>query len=347
MDMKLLKTGCHIKIKRMKIILEKLYQHHTLTKTDAKKILIDIVLEKYNHFQIASFLTVLIMRKITVEELKGFREALLELMIEVDLKAYQPMDLCGTGGDGKNTFNISTLTAFIVAGAGITVAKHGNYGVSSISGSSNVLEYLGIKFQTTQSKLEEQIEKANICFLHAPLFHPSLKYVAPIRKQLGVKTFFNMLGPLANPAKPKVQSTGVFSLELARMYQYILQEDEQMKFSIIHSTDGYDEIVLTNSCKIISNQNEKIITANYFGFNAIKSNEIFGGNSIEEAAKIFMNIIHGKGTLAQNNVVLANAAVAIQTYHQHLSIEDSLSLANESLFSLKAKKSFDKLKQII
>lgn len=330
----------------MKAILEKLYQHHTLTKVDAKRILTDIVLEKYNHFQIASFLTVLIMRKITVEELKGFREALLELMIEVDLKAYQPMDLCGTGGDGKNTFNISTLTAFVVAGAGITVAKHGNYGVSSISGSSNVLEYLGIKFQTTQSKLEEQIEKANICFLHAPLFHPSLKYVAPIRKQLGVKTFFNMLGPLVNPAKPKVQSTGVFSLELARMYQYLLQEDEQMKFSIIHSTDGYDEIVLTNSCKIISNQNEKTITANYFGFNTIKSNEIFGGNSIEEAAEIFINIIQGNGTLSQNNVVLANATIAIQTYYQHLTIEEALALAHNSLFSLKAKQTLDKLKQI-
>lgn len=330
----------------MKIILEKLYQHHILTKEEAKQILTDIVLEKYNPYQIASFLTVLNVRKITVEELKGFREALLELMIEIDLKAYQPMDLCGTGGDGKNTFNISTLTAFVVAGAGVPVAKHGNYGVSSISGSSNVLEYLGVKFHNTQEKIEQQIETANICFLHAPLFHPSLKYVAPIRKQLGVKTFFNMLGPLVNPARPRVQSTGVFNLELARMYQYLLQEDDNTKFSIIHSLDGYDEIVLTNSCKIISNQNEKTVTAAYFGFKKVQPQEIFGGNSIEEAANIFMNIIKGNGSTAQNNVVLANVAIAIQTYHQQFSIDTALEIAKDSLFSLKAKQSLEKLKQI-
>ena len=330
----------------MKTILENLYQHHTLTKQDAKKILTDIVLEKYNAYQIASFLTVLIMRKVTIEELKGFREALLELMIEIDLKDYQPMDLCGTGGDGKNTFNISTLAAFVVAGAGVPVAKHGNYGVSSISGSSNVLEYLGVKFQTNQQQIQQQIETANICFLHAPLFHPSLKYVAPIRKQLGVKTFFNMLGPLVNPARPKFQSTGVFSLELARMYQYLLQEEAEMKFSIIYSTDGYDEIVLSNSCKIISNTTEKIVDPSYFGFKPTEPHEIFGGNSIAEAAQIFINIIQGNGTLAQNNVVLANAAIAIQTYHQHLTIEEALSLAHNSLFSLKAKQTLDKLKQI-
>ena len=331
----------------MKIILEKLYQHHILTKEEAKQILTDIDLEKYNPFQIASFLTALIMRKITVEELKGFRAALLELMVEIDLKAYHPMDLCGTGGDGKNTFNISTLTAFVVAGAGVPVAKHGNYGVSSISGSSNVLEFLGIKFKTTQQEIEQQMEVANICFLHAPLFHPSLKYVAPIRKQLGVKTFFNMLGPLVNPARPKVQSTGVFNLELARMYQYLLQEDDTIKFSIIHSMDGYDEIVLTNSTKIISTQSEQTVDASYFGFDVIQPHEIFGGNSIEEAADIFMNIIKGNGTTAQNNVVLANAAIAIQTYYQHLTIEEALAKAHHSLFSLKAKQTLEKLKQIV
>ncbi len=331
----------------MKILLEELYAHKTLNKATAKQLLIDIVSEKYNPYQIASFLTVLIMRKITVEELKGFREALIELMIPINLKQYNAMDVCGTGGDGKNTFNISTLTAFILAGAGIPIAKHGNYGASSISGSSNVLEQLGIVFQTKETTLQQQIEVANICFLHAPLFHPSLKYVAPIRKQLGVKTFFNMLGPLVNPAQPKIQCTGVFSLELARMYHYLFQEDTQMKYSIVHSNDGYDEIVLTQSCRIISNKKEQQLIATDFGFTTTQTQDLLGGNSVEEAAHIFLNIIQGKGTQTQNQVVLANACIAIQTYYDHLSLEAALAMATESLFQLKAFQSLQKLKQIV
>jgi anthranilate phosphoribosyltransferase len=331
----------------MKTLLEELYIHKTLSKATAKQLLMDIVSEKYNPYQIASFLTVLIMRKVTVEELKGFRDALLELMIPINLKQYDPIDVCGTGGDGKNTFNISTLTAFIVAGAGIPVAKHGNYGASSISGSSNVLEQLGVRFQTSESKLQQQIEAANICFLHAPLFHPSLKYVAPIRKQLGVKTFFNMLGPLVNPAQPKVQCTGVFNMELARMYHYLFQEDEQMKYSIIHSSDGYDEIVLTETCKIISNKQEYQLSAEDFGFKKNVTKDLYGGNTIEEAANIFLNIIQGKGTNAQIQVVLANAAIAIQTYYPEKKLEETVALASESLFQLKAFNSLQKIKQII
>jgi anthranilate phosphoribosyltransferase len=250
----------------MKEILEHLYQHKTLSKAEAKTILIDIAAGKYNHYQIASFLTAFIMRNITLDELKGFREALLELCHRVNLSEYKVMDVCGTGGDGKNTFNISTLASFVVAGAGIPVAKHGNYGVSSISGSSNVLETLGVKFKTDEQQLKQQLNEANICFLHAPLFHPAMKFVAPVRKELGVKTFFNMLGPLVNPAQPKVQLVGVFSLELARMYQYLFQE-EQMQYTIIHTLDGFDEVSLTGDCKLYSNQSEKIISANYFGCN--------------------------------------------------------------------------------
>ena len=330
----------------MKQILDQLYQHKLLSKSNAKELLLDIVNDKYNTSQTASFLTVFMMRKITIDELKGFREALLELCLKVDLSEFNPMDLCGTGGDTKNTFNISTLTAFIVAGAGIPVAKHGNYGVSSISGSSNVLEGLGVAFTTHENLLKQQLQEANICFLHAPLFHPSLKYVAPVRKQLGVKTFFNMLGPLVNPAQPKVQMTGVFSLELARMYQYILHEEISTQYSIVHGYDGYDEISLTDTCKIFSQNSTREINPHDFGFETVNPKSIFGGNSIAEAVAIFQNIIDGKGTTEQNNVVLANAAIAIQTYFPKYSLTEALEVAKQSLFNLKAKQSLEILKII-
>jgi anthranilate phosphoribosyltransferase len=254
------------------------------------------------------------------------------------------MDVCGTGGDGKNTFNISTLSSFVVAGANIPVAKHGNYGVSSVSGSSNVLEQLGIRFQTEESKLKQQLDKANICFMHAPQFHPAMKFVAPVRKELGVKTFFNMLGPLVNPAQPKVQLVGVFSLELARMYQYLFQE-EQMQYTIIHALDGFDEVSLTDECKLITENEERIIKPNYFGFDAVSLAEIHGGDTVEEAAEIFMTILKGEGTKAQNEVVLANAALAIKT-HQNIEITEAIEKAKDSLFGLKALQSFNALKQL-
>jgi len=328
----------------MKEILEHLYQHKTLSKAEAKTILIDIASGKYNNYQIASFLTAFIMRNITLDELKGFREALLELCHHVNLSEYNAMDVCGTGGDGKNTFNISTLSSFVVAGANIPVAKHGNYGVSSVSGSSNVLEQLGIRFQTEESKLKQQLDKANICFLHAPQFHPAMKFVAPVRKELGVKTFFNMLGPLVNPAQPKVQLVGVFSLELARMYQYLFQE-EQMQYTIIHALDGFDEVSLTDECKLISDNEECIIKPNYFGFDAVSLSEIHGGDTVEAAAEIFMTILKGEGTKAQNEVVIANAALAIQT-HQKTEITEAIERAKDSLFGLKALQSFNALKQL-
>ena len=329
----------------MKEILEHLYQYKTLNKQEAKEILTDIASGKYNHYQIASFLTAFIMRNINLEELKGFREALLELCRKVDLSEYQPMDVCGTGGDGKNTFNISTLTSFVVAGAGIPVAKHGNYGVSSVSGSSNVLEFFGIKFQTEESVLKKQIEEAGICFLHAPLFHPAMKEVGPVRREMGVKTFFNMLGPLVNPVRPKYQITGVFNLELARFYQYLFQE-ENTRYTIIHALDGFDEISLTGECKLITNEGEQFIHAESFGFEPVNYGELHGGDTVEEAAWIFKKIIEGNGTKAQNQVVLANAAVAIQTYRENQNILTSLDQARESLFGLKAFKSFNKLKDL-
>ena len=328
----------------MKEILEHLYQHKTLTKTEAKSVLIDIAAGKYNNYQIASFLTAFIMRNITIDELKGFREALLELCIRVNLSDYRAMDLCGTGGDGKNTFNISTLASFVVAGAGVPVAKHGNYGVSSISGSSNVLEQLGITFQTEEQKLKQQLEHANICFLHAPLFHPAMKLVAPVRKELGVKTFFNMLGPLVNPAQPKIQLVGVFSMELARIYNYLFQE-ENLQYTIVHALDGFDEVSLTSNCILYSNQEEKIVSANYFGCIRVRLDEINARETLEDAAKIFMQIIQNNGSKAQNEVVLANAALAIKTY-QNIEISEAMEKARASLFGLKAFQSFKNLKQL-
>lgn len=329
----------------MKNILEYLYAHKTFSKEDAKEVLQDIATGKHQPTQIASFLTAFIMRNITLEELIGFREALISLCNKVDLSAYNPMDVCGTGGDGKNTFNISTLTSFVVAGAGIPVAKHGNYGVSSISGSSNILEHLGVVFPTDNQVIETQIREANITFLHAPLFHPALKNVGPIRKELGVKTFFNMLGPLVNPAEPKIQMTGVFSLELARMYHYILQQD-QSKYSIIYGLDGFDEITLTDKTKIIKNSGETIVDASSFQLPKTNLEQLFGGNTVEEASQIFTNIINGSGTATQNNVVLINAAIAIQTYKQELEINEAFEFAKESLFDLKALQSLQTLKQI-
>jgi anthranilate phosphoribosyltransferase len=328
----------------MKEILEHLYQHKTLTREEARQIIVDIASGKFNHNQIASFLTVFIMRNITLEELEGFRKGLLSLCLKIDLSAYNPMDLCGTGGDGKNTFNISTLTSFVVAGAGIPVAKHGNYGVSSVSGSSNVLEHLGVEFQTDEGKIRAQIEEANICFLHAPLFHPAMRNVGPVRKELGVKTFFNMLGPLVNPAHPTVQMVGVFNLELARIYKYLFQE-ESVKYSILHALDGFDEITLTGDCKLINNHGESLINAASFKVPRVSYPELHGGETVAEAAEIFTNILNGKGTEAQNNVVLANAALAIQTYRPELSLHEAFETARESLLGLKAKRMFQILKE--
>lgn len=329
----------------MKQILEYLYKHKTLTQKEAKDVLIDIASGRYNHNQIASFVTAFIMRDITLDELIGFRKALLDLCINIDLSAYNPMDVCGTGGDGKNTFNISTLTSFVVAGAGIPIAKHGNYGVSSVSGSSNVLEYLGIKFHTDESKIKQQVEEANICYLHAPFFHPALRHVAPVRKELGVKTFFNMLGPLVNPARPKVQMAGVFNAELGRMYQYLMQK-EDAQYTIVYSLDGYDEVTLTANTKTLGNTGERVLTPEQLGFSAIDAKSLWGGNTVEEAAKIFTDIINGDGTPDQNNIVLANASLAIKTYFPQKDFKETLDMAKDSLLGLKAKQSFTILKEI-
>ena len=310
----------------------------------AKEVLLNISNGLYNESEIASFITVYLMRSITIDELHGFRDALLELCVKVDLGSDDLIDIVGTGGDGKNTFNISTLSCFIVAGTGIKVAKHGNYGSSSISGSSNVMEALGYTFKNDNSALKRELEVANICFLHAPLFHPALKAVGPIRKNLGVRTFFNMLGPMVNPAFPKYQLVGVYSLEMARIYNYLLQAGGN-PFTIIHSLDGYDEISLTGDTKVITHEGEKIMSAEELGKRTVSPTDILGGNSVEESAKIFMKIISGKGSWAQNAVVLANSAMALQCTGQFKSYDECFLRAVESLESGKALEALKKITQ--
>lgn len=325
-----------LKADKMRETLERLYQHQRLTKQEAKSLLINIAKEQYNDAHLASFVTVFRMRPITVDELAGFREALIELAIKVDLSEFNTIDIVGTGGDGKDTFNISTLTSFIVAGTGQKVAKHGNYSVSSKSGSSDMLESFGYEFTNDESTLKKQLEKANICFLHAPKFHPAMKAVGPTRKALKLKTFFNMLGPLVNPSSPQNQLLGTFNLEVARLYNYILQE-ENTNYGIVHALDGYDEISLTGGFKLFTKNGEELITPEDLGLQSIAQSEIYGGDSVEEASKIFKKIISGEGTDAQNNVVLTNASFALKIVDKTKTFEEAYEEAKKSLFDGKAK----------
>ncbi|ULC59077.1 anthranilate phosphoribosyltransferase [Flaviramulus sp. BrNp1-15] len=325
----------------MKDVLNRLINHETISSEEAKQILVNISNDMYNQSQIACFLSVFMMRSITIEELQGFRDALLELCVAINLDEFNAIDIVGTGGDGKNTFNISTLSSFVTAGAGVNVSKHGNYGVSSTSGSSNVMEHLGVKFSNDEAFLKRSLDQAGICILHAPLFHPAMKNVAPIRKALGVKTFFNMLGPMVNPSFPKNQMLGVFNLEVLRLYSFLYQNTDK-NYNIVFALDGYDEISLTGQAKIVSNHSETLFSPEDLGLSTIKQEDIFGGNTVAEAAKIFVDIINGKGSEAQNNVVCTNAGLAIATTKQ-ITHKEGFEMAKESLFSGKAKVSLDKL----
>lgn len=329
----------------MKEILHQLTSHQTLTREQARQVLTDLAGGKYNPSQMSAFITVYLMRDISIQELAGFRDAMLELCVPVGFDR-PVMDVCGTGGDGKNTFNISTLSAFVVAAAGQAVAKHGNYGVSSVSGSSNVMEYLGFRFNGNPDFLRRTMEETGIAFLHAPLFHPAMKNIAPIRKELGVKTFFNMLGPMVNPSLPERQLVGVFSLELARLYGYLYQETDK-SFTVMHDLNGYDEVSLTGPVKLFSNHGEQLVTPADFGLAVIDPQRIRGGESVEQSARIFMDILEGRGTKEQNEVVVANSALALYTAGhgsgENLTIEAAAAQAHEVLVSGAAFRLFKKL----
>lgn len=325
----------------MKSILNSLINHEVLTREESRNVLVQIAEGRCNTSQIAAFLTVFMMRSITIAELEGFRDALMELCKPVDLSDYSPIDLCGTGGDGKNTFNISTLASFVTAAAGVPVAKHGNYGVSSNCGSSNVLEFLGVSFSDETDHLRRCMDKAGISILHAPLFHPAMKHVAPIRKELAVKTFFNMLGPMVNPASPPHQMVGVFNLELARIYSYLYQNTDT-NYCIVHSLDGYDEISLTGETKILRRDQEMVLSPGDLGMETLEAAEIFGGHSVDDAAQLFMNVLQGKGTPAQNSVVCTNAGMAIATA-ENIAVDAGIARAFAALESGKALDSLRKL----
>jgi anthranilate phosphoribosyltransferase len=326
----------------MREILNHLFEHKTLTREEAERVLTNIACGNYSESEIAAFLTVYLMRSITVDELTGFRDALLNLCVRIDLSEFDPMDVCGTGGDGKDTFNISTLSTFVLAGAGIKIAKHGNYGVSSTCGSSNIMEHFGYKFSTDKDKLKNEIDKSGVCFLHAPLFNPAMKNVVPVRRALKIKTFFNMLGPMVNPSFPRKQLIGVYSLELARLYNYLYQQ-QSMNYMIIFSLDGYDEVSLTSDFKYILNGVEQIVSPEALKYKRTLASELRGGKSVPEAADLFINILKGNGNETQNNVVTANVQMALKCCNPEKSFGECGEIARESLLSGNAHKSFVKL----
>jgi anthranilate phosphoribosyltransferase len=326
----------------MKEILNHLFEHKTLKRPEAEEVLSSIATGKYSESEIAAFITVYLMRSITVEELSGFRDALLNQCIRIDLSDFETIDVCGTGGDGKETFNISTLSTFVLAGAGINVAKHGNYGVTSACGSSNVMEHFGYKFSNDSDKLKREMDKTRVCFLHAPLFNPAMKTVVPVRRALKVKTFFNMLGPMVNPSFPRNQFIGVYSLELARLYNYLFQSSDS-NYTIIHSLDGYDEISLTSGFKYILNGVEQIINPESLHYEETIQSDLHGGKTVIEATGIFMNILKGKGTKAQNNVVAANTQMAVKCFYPSKSFDDCRVIAEDSLLGGKALEAFTRL----
>ena len=325
----------------MKQILQKLTAYQTLSHKEAEDVMLSLGRGEFSQSHMTAFLTVFMMRSITLEELQGFVDALLSLCISVDLGEDNTIDLCGTGGDGKDTFNISTTSAFVVSGAGQKVAKHGNYGISSSCGSSTVMEFLGASFTSDQEWLIKQIQRSNICFLHAPLFHPAMKHVGPIRKELGLKTFFNMLGPLVNPAFPSRQVTGVFNLELARMYGYLAQKGGK-NFTIIHDLMGYDEVSLTGPVKLVSSQKDTVVTPEELGFTRLNATEIAAGKDVQESALILTQILQNAGTKSQTDVVLANAGLALTNGSGIPEWKEGIERARASIESGAAWNSFQK-----
>ena len=325
----------------MKQILYRLFEHQYLGREEARKILEEIAAGKYSDTQVAALITVFLMRSISVEELSGFRDALMDMRLNIDLSEYSPIDIVGTGGDGKNSFIISPAACFVVAGAGYPVVKHGNYGATSISGASNVMEMHGVKFSSDRDKLARSIGECGMAYLHAPLFNPALKAVAPVRKSLAVRSFFNLLGPLVNPAKPAYLLLGVYNLPLLRLYSYTYQQSG-VRFGVVHSMDGYDEISLTSEFKVTTAESEKVYTPEMLGMERCRKEELYGGDSVEEASRIFDDVLQTKASRAKMNCVITNAAFAIRVINPQKSIEQCIDEARNSLYGMKALEVFNK-----
>lgn len=323
----------------METILSRLVKNEQLSRDEAKALLSNITAEQYTQAEIAGILTAYAIRGVTVEELIGFRGALLETRIPINLSAYGPIDIVGTGGDGKNTFNISTCACFVVAGAGYHVAKHGNGSATSVSGASNVLEQHGVRFTNKQDDLTRSMEASGVAYLHAPLFNPAMKTVAPVRRDIHIPTFFNLLGPLINPAQPEFQLLGVANLEQMRLYTQTLSACG-MKFTVVTSLDGYDEASLTDEFKVMTNSLEHIYQVGELGFEKVSPSELSGGSTKEEASAIFDAVLENRALAAQKNVVIANAALAIHTLVPATSLTDCVAQARESLESGRALEKF-------
>ncbi|MFI3278004.1 MAG: anthranilate phosphoribosyltransferase [Rikenellaceae bacterium] len=329
----------------MKKILNKLFDYQNLTASEAGELFRGIAASKYNDAQIASLMTVFLMRNISLDELDGFREALMEFRRPVDFGTREYIDIVGTGGDGKDTFNISSCASIVVASAGYKVVKHGNYGASSVSGASNVMESHGVKFSAEESMLKRSLDECNLAYLHAPLFNSALKAVAQVRRDMGVRSFFNMLGPLINPAQPRNQLLGVYNLSMLRMYSYMLQLSD-VNFAVVHALDGYDEISLTSDFKVSTSISEKIYTPEQLGFERSAQESLYGGATVEEAAAIFDAVIEGRSTSEQRNAVVVNAAFAINVMEPMLSIEECIARANEAIDSGRAKATLKKFVEL-
>ena len=327
----------------MRQILQSIIHQHILSFGTAKQLMIDISERRYAPNEVAALLSLIQQRGVHSSELAGFRQALLDQAVSIDLDIPEAIDIVGTGGDGKNTFNISTAAAFVVAAAGFPVIKHGNYSASSVSGSSHIFEQLGFELTADRSTLMQYLQQLNICFLHAPCFHPSMKEVAPIRRELNIPTIFNILGPLINPAGVKNLCLGVANLKTLRLYRQVLQ-GTSTRYTMVHNLDGYDEISLTDQVKVDHYlTGDTTYSPHHFGTTRIEPQEIYGGDSTEAAFQLFLNILSGNGTQAQNQVVMANAAIAIRLVKPELSLTQAKQLAKESLLGLSA---YELIKQI-
>ena len=329
----------------MKQILKRIFHHEELTREEACTLMQRMTGGEMNEAQTAALLAAFQMRGVKVDELVGFRDALLQACVPIDLHEFHPIDIVGTGGDGKNTFNISTCACFVVAGAGYRVAKHGNYGATSVSGASNVMEHYGVKFTNDADKLKRSIEQCGMAYLHAPLFHPALKTVAPVRKALGVRTLFNLLGPLVNPCHPACQLLGVADLPQMRLYTNTLQQ-LGIQFAVVNNLDGYDEISLTDEFKVMTRNYERIYRPQALGFSAVRPEELSGGACKEDAARIFDNVLNNRAEAAQTQCVIVNAAFAIQVMEPEKEIEECIAIARESLESGRALKTLKKFIEI-
>lgn len=316
----------------MKDQLEAVIHGRKLSSQAARALMLAALEEPVNASAVSALLTALRIHGVSVDELDGFCQALLELATPIDLSTEDILDVCGTGGDGKGTFNISTATAFILAAAGYKVAKHGNYAVSSSCGSSNVLEALGLSFTADQETLKRRLAKTKVCFLHAPLFHPAMKRVAPIRKELGFRTVFNMLGPLVNPARPTFQVNGVYDRELLRLYGYLLPRQGK-RFAALLSTDGYDEVTLTAPLLVATERGSYELAPSDFGASVLQPGDILGGTTIAESATILRTILQGKGTQPQEDVVSASAGLVMWTKEGSGTLAEHVTRAREVIRS--------------